>query len=182
MKTRMIAVWGLSALVVGLVALLVPAARAGDGIDQTAVNRADGFLNTAQRGRAILGYVHLGTKYRGHSYQERRVVTRNGNRVPGHFALVYSFEWAEDGKTDLAFLCDARGNVYEVQVVRTNAEINQPWVFAKATIQVLGNALIEAFRDNLTPTQRQAIQTAVNNADVRNLLAWSLNLEQALGR
>jgi hypothetical protein len=42
-----------------------------------------------------------------------------------------------------AFLCDRRGNVYEVQVTDTNAILNQPFATANLTIKVLGNLLIE---------------------------------------
>ena len=181
--TRTIGVRGsLTLLALGLVVLLTPAARAQDGVTQTAVDRAERFLNAGSRGRDVVGFVHFGTKYRGHSYQRRLGVTRAGNRVPGHFALVYRVSWADDGESDVAFLCDAAGSIYEVQVTWTNAQIAQPFVFANGAIQVLGNTLIQALGNNLTPAQRQEFQTLVNNADAKRLLEWSLRVQQSLGR
>jgi hypothetical protein len=169
-------------LVVGLMAGLGTLARAADDIDAKAVARAHNFLKTKQRGRDVLGFVHLGTRYKSHSYKATHYVNRAGKRVPGHFALVYTFKWAEDGETNVGFLCDARGTVYQVQIVDTNAEINQPFAVADLAIKALGNLFIEAFKDELTQNDKKVIQKLVDDADARGLLELSLRFQQKLGR
>jgi hypothetical protein len=172
----------LALLALSLTGLVVAPARAANDIDQAAVNRAHDFLKTEKRGRDILSYVHFGSKYRGHTYKETRYVTTAGKQVPGHFALVYNFDWEDDGKTHVGFLCDARGNIYEVKVVWTNAVFNQPWLTANATIKVLGNLLIEVFKDKMSPADRREVQKLVDDANAKGMLEWSLKFQQALGR
>jgi len=169
----------LTAMLLGLTAL---PARAGDGVEQRALDRAHAFLSTARRGTDILSYVHFGAEYNGHTFKEWVTVTQDGRKVPGHFALVYEFAWEDDGRTTLAFLCDASGGVYDVQVVRTNAVFSQPYVLANGAIKVLGNLLIEAFKDNMKPEERQFVQKLVDEADAKGMLVWSLKFQQALGR
>jgi len=95
-KTRMLAV-------LGLLLLVVPAARAGDESDQEAVNRAHDFLKSASRGRSINNFVHFGTKYQGHQYKATTFVKDgDGQRIRGHFALIYSFDWDKGGATDVS--------------------------------------------------------------------------------
>jgi hypothetical protein len=108
-------------------------------------------------------------------------VTSQGKRVPGHFALVYHFDWQDDGKTQLGFLCDAKGNVYEVQLVKSNASLNQPFTLANTTLKVLGNLLIEAFKDKMTAAEKKQVQKIVDDADAKAMLEWSLKFQQALG-
>jgi hypothetical protein len=170
-------------VVLGLVLLLAPAVRADDDIDQKALDRAHAFLKTTQRGRDVLGFAHAGTRYMGHKYKDSRFVTDlEGKRIPGRFALVYTYDWNDDGWTELAFLCDRRGNVYQVQVVDTNAVLNQPFAVANATIKILGNLLIEAFKDNMTADERKQVQKAVDDADAKGLLEMSLKLQQTFGK
>jgi len=181
-KWRMIPGPALAAvLTLVLAAVPAPLARAADDIDQKSVDRAHAFLNTAPRGRNILSYVHFGSKYQGHSYKATRFVTNGGKRVAGHFALLYDFAWEDDGKTQVAFLCDARGTLYEVQVVSTNAVFNQPFLTANATIKVLGGLLVEAFKNKMTAAERQDVQKLVENADAKGMLEWSLKFQQGLG-
>jgi hypothetical protein len=157
-------------------------AQTGQQIDPMTITRAQGFLSPAKRGQDILSYVHFGSKYNGHQYRETRLVQNGGVIVPGHAAVVYRFQWEGDGLTDVVFLCDANGSVYEVQVLGTNAVLNQPFLTANATIQVLGNLLLAAFQDNLTEAQRRDIQRFIDNADAKGMLEWSLRFQQALGR
>jgi hypothetical protein len=169
--------------VLGLVLLLAPAVRADDDIDQKALDRAHDFLKTSQRGRDVLSFVHFGAKYEGHKYKESRfVVDQNGNRIPGRFALVYAFDWENGGATDVAFLCDRRGNVYGVRALETNAILSQPFVLANASIKLLGNALIAALGDNMTAADKRQAQQAVDGADAKGLLEMSLKLQQAWGK
>jgi hypothetical protein len=168
-------------LVLGLLAWRTPLARADD-VDQKAINRAHDFLKTAARGRDVLSYVHFGASYQGHSHLETRRVTRNGQTVPGHFALLYHYDWENNGKTDVAFLYDAKGAVYEVQIVRTNAILQQPFVVANGTIKVLGNLLVQAFKDQMSDAQQKELQKIVDDADAKAMLEWSLKFQQLIGR
>jgi hypothetical protein len=166
-----------------LIVVVPQTVRADDEVDQRAVDRAHGFLKGAARGRHILGYMHAGTKYAGHKYTEMKYVTDgDGKRIPGQFALVYAFDWNDDGTTDVAFLCDRRGNVYEVKVLETNAVINQPFALADATIQILGNVLIEAFGDKMTAEEKKQVQKAVDDSDAKGLLEASLKFQQTFAR
>jgi hypothetical protein len=174
-------------VVLGLLLVLTLATpslvRADDTVDPRALNRARTFLNDARQGQHVLGYMHAGTSYAGRKHTETRLVTdRAGNRIPGHFAVIYAYDWNKDGTTDVAFLCDRRGNVYEVKVLASNAIINQPFAVADATIQLLGNLLIEAFKDNMTAEDRKQVRKAVADADAKGLLETSLKLQQAFGK
>ena len=115
-------------VVASLVLANVPSALAVEDSAQIAVNKAHRFLATAQRGKDILGYLHFGADYRGHEYRETVPV---GSANDGRFALIYRFWWENDGLTDVAFLCDPRGNVEEVRVTYTNARFSQPFPFSK---------------------------------------------------
>jgi hypothetical protein len=163
--------------------LVVPATMRADEPDARAVRRARDFLNGTQRGRFILGYMHFGTRYVGHKYKEMRaVVDGKGKTIPGQFALVYSYDWNKDGTTEAAFLCDRRGNVYRVQVLDSNGIINQPFAIGNATIKILGNVLIEAFKDQMTAEEKKQLRKAVDDADTKSLLELSLKLQQTFGK
>lgn len=147
-----------------------------------AVNRTKRFLGTADRGRFILSYLHFGSAYRSHEYVETQdVVDENRVKIPGQFALVYNFLWETDGETQAAFLGDSDGDVYKVQVISTNAKLNQPFFSANLTIAVLGNLIIEAFKDKMSPDQEREIRQAVQNGDAKTLLEKGLALQQKFG-
>ena len=61
-----------------------------------------------------------------------------------------------------------------MQIVRTNALFNQPFLTANATIKLLGNLLIEAFRDKMAEAERREVQRFVDTADAKGMLEWSL--------
>jgi hypothetical protein len=168
-------------LVLGLMAWRTPLARADD-VDPKAINRAHDFLKTAARGRDVLSYVHFGASYQGHSYLETRRVTRNGQTVPGHFALLYHYDWENGGKTDIAFLCDAKGAVYEVQIVKHNAILQQPFTLANAAVKALGSLLVQAFQGQMSDAQQKELQKIVDDADAKAMLEWSLKFQQLIGR
>jgi hypothetical protein len=170
-----------AAVLLGLLALQVAPARAADDIDSRAVARARDFLDPAARGRDILSYVHFGSKYRDHSYKDTRFVTSGGQRVPGHFGLVYTFAWGDNDETDVAFLCDANGRVYEVKTLNTTAILNQPFLAANLTVKLLGNLLIEAFKNQMNEADRRQVQKLVDDADAKGMLEWSLKFQQSLG-
>ena len=169
---------GLLVLALLALALISPSARAQGIVDQNAVNRANAFLKTENRGRVALNHLHFGTRYGGHTYQR----TLNVQNKPGDFALVYRFNWDNDGITDLAFLCDSKGYVYQVQVTYTNAFLSQPFALANVSINLVGNVLLEAFRDQMSPNELQQARQMIDNPNARGLLEMSLTLQQNLGR
>jgi hypothetical protein len=170
-------------LALGLVLSLRPATGAAEGPAQKAVDRAHNFLNTAQRGKDILGFLHFGASYRGHSYTRTLSVKDGAGRaIPDHFAIVYLYKWEADGETEVGFLCDGRGTVYKVQVLRSNGVFSRPFALANATMQVLGNVLIDALGDKMTAADKRDLQKIVDEADAKAMLEWSLKFQQAIGR
>ncbi len=170
-------------LALGLLTVRGMPAHAADDIDQRAVDRAHNFLTTEQRGKDVLSYVHFGATYQRHKFKETRLVNDgDGRPIKGHFALVYAFDWEDDGISHVGFLCDARGNVYKTQVVYTNAVLNQPFALANGTIKLLGNLLIEALGDKLSADERKQVQKFVDDANAKAMLEWSLKFQQALAR
>ncbi|HLJ28642.1 MAG TPA: hypothetical protein VKY85_18180 [Candidatus Angelobacter sp.] len=170
-------------LLIALLGVMAPAARATSDISQSAVNRAHQFLNTDKRAKDTLAFVHAGTTYHGQKYLRTDFVTDDsGQTINGRFALVYRLFWNDDGVTDIAYRCYPNGNVYAVKIMYTNAEGNQPFLWANVSIQVLGNLLIDAYKDKLSVDDRRQLQKLVDNADAKGLLEWSLKLDQFFWR
>jgi hypothetical protein len=166
-------------LAISLFTAICPAQSQGDV--SRAVVLADGFLRSEARGRETLGYLHFGAAYHGHEYLRTvSVVGGDARPIPGHFALVYRFHWEDDGITDLAYLCNEAGRVYRVQVMYTNAVFSPPFGLANLAIQVLGDALIEANKNEMSDLERKVVQKLVDSADAKGLLEWSLQFEQPL--
>ena len=131
----------------------------------------------------MLGFVHMGAQYNNHEYSVTRTVsTRSGETLAGHFALVYDYSWQDDGKTQIAFLCDERGNIYRVQILSTNAVLQQPFAVAKLSIGVLGSALLEAFTNDISSSDRAKLQAIINDADPKAMLELGLRLRQTFAR
>jgi hypothetical protein len=150
---------------------------------QTAQDNAGRFLRTEDRGKESLSYIHFGADYHGHEYLRTvSVLDGQGSPIPGQFALVYRFNWEDDGITDVAYLCDASGYVYKVQIMSTNAVLSQPFVLANAAIKLLGNAFIQANKDKMSELERKVVQELVDKADAKGLLEWSLQFEQRFGK
>ena len=120
-------------------------------------------MKTENRGRNASSHLHFGAQYKGHTYQQ----TRGVQNKPGDFALVYRFNWDNDGVTDVAFLCDSKGYVYQVQVTYTNAFLSQPFGVANLSINVVGNVLLEAFRDQMTPQEIQQARQMIDNPNAK---------------
>ena len=164
--------------------LLAPFVSRANGadIDRAAVNRARDFLETERRGKFIMPYLHFGSTYDGHEAKEV-VPVKNpaGNIVPGHFALIYEFDWDGDGWTTVAFFFDEKGTFYELKALKTNAVFNQPFLKANVSIAILGNALLEAFRKDMNAEQLRQAQRFIDNADAKDLLEMALALQQKLG-
>lgn len=152
---------------------------------QAAIDRANAFLGKRSTGDFVLGYAHLGATYTSHEVQSVRYVQDgNGNVLPGKFAIVYRYncEASGSGVTDIGFICDRKGNVAEVVVVGTNAVSQQPFLVADATIQVLGNLVIEAFKDQMTKADVRVVQQLVNAANSEGLLEFALVIRQTVSR
>lgn len=152
---------------------------------QTAINKAQAFLDKQSTGKFILGYAHLGASYTDHNAKSVNHVTdADGDVIPGKFALVYRFDWDASGAgwTNLAFICDRQGNVEEVVALQTNAILQQPFLVADATIQTLGNVMIEAFKDNMTDTDLRIMRRLVAAADSKGLLGFALKMRQSMGK
>lgn len=158
-------------------AWLTPLAPA-QSIDQKSIDRAHDFLKSSNRGKGVLSFVHFGAEYKGHTFKE----TRNVQNKPGHFALVYQYNWESDGVTKLAFLCDSDGKIYSVQVLSTNAFLQQPYALANTSITVIGNLILEAFRDQMSKEDVQQVRQFVDNPNARGLLEMSLKLQQTFGQ
>ena len=165
----------LALVVLGFV---TPLAQAQNPITQEAVDRAHNFLKTAKRGKSITAFVHFGAKYTSHTYKQIDTVK---NR-PGHFVLVYDFVWQPGGETTLAFFCDPKGNVYAVQVDKSNGVLQAPYAVANLTIQVVGNLVLDQFRNQMTNMEIQQAEQSINNPNARGLLELNLKLEQVFGQ
>jgi hypothetical protein len=153
--------------------MLAPCIHASDD-SQQALNRADSFLKSAERGREILSYIHFGADYHGHRYLRTMAV----EGAKDDFALIYRFNWEDDGVTDAAFLCNKAGFVYEVQIVYTNAILSNPFLLANTSIPLLGHALIESYKDKLSEEDRRQLHKLVNDTNAKGLLEWSLRVRQ----
>jgi hypothetical protein len=164
-----------------LIAMTLLASSARAEVSQRAIDRASAFLEKQEVGKDVCSFVHFGATYKGHSFLDRRgVVDEKGRRLADQFALVYRFNWEDDGVTDVAFLCDASGTIYQVKALETNAKLQQPFVLADMTIRVLGDAVMQAMGDNLKGQDRVEVKRLIDSADSRGLLIAYLRLEQIL--
>jgi hypothetical protein len=161
-----------------LLALMGQSARAAD-IDKTALMRAHNFLKSEKRGKFIGGFCHLGLTYRSHTYAETRGVKNALGTVPGHFALIYDLKMSDGVETRLAFLCDARGNVYEAQSLKSTGIIQAPYVLANGSIKLVGKGLYEVMKKNMKEGERKSFQGLVDRADARALMVFCLRVQQA---
>ena len=87
--------------------------------------------------------------------------------------------FAYDGVTDLAFLCNERGGIYGVQVTYTNAVLNQPFLLANAAIQILGNLVIDNYKDRMSREQLRLAHEFVDHADSKGLIELTLMLGES---
>ncbi|MFT3784807.1 MAG: hypothetical protein QM770_01405 [Tepidisphaeraceae bacterium] len=145
-----------------------------------AVARVNRFLDRASTARHVLGFVHFGAGYVGHAYEgTRSVVGADGQPVAGEFAVVYRYDWQDGGQTTIAFLCNRSGTISSVRVLKTNACFNAPFALADAAVQLLGEAVFEAFKTQLNDEQRAFVRQLVDRADSKRLLEFTLQLGQA---
>jgi len=151
--------------------------------DMQAVDRAKSFLDSAKPWPFINVCVHFPTEFRGQTYAKMLpLVDRDGVRVPGQFALVYDYQWADDGSTQLAYYCDTRGNIFKVQVLADNGSLNRPFALANASIAIVGDQLYEALKNDLTDNQRRVVRQIIDSANAQRLLEYGLPLIQQSNR
>jgi hypothetical protein len=141
----------------------------------SAVRIADQFLKTARLGREILQYLHFGTAYHGHDLL--RVVDLPEEQ---QYMLVYRYRWADDGVTDVGFLCDRSGQVQHVEVMSTNALLSQPFFAANLSRKILGAVIVEELKDKMSKWERKSLEWLIENADAHMLLEWRLRLGQSV--
>ncbi len=148
------------------------------------VQRAVRFLDSVKRSRYILGYLHFGGTYQDYDILSvLKVVDRDGDVIPGHFALKVVYDWKTsfgDNSTTSIFFFDEKGTIYDIRADTTSI-ISQPFVLADATIQVLGNALLQAFGDQMSQDDRKQLQKIVDAADAKALMIWGLNFQMRTG-
>ena len=136
-----------------------------------------GILDNADNAQTILGFVHFGADYHGHTFlRVTNVHDQDGNDVPAERALIYRYNWEDDGVTDIAFFYDAGGNIVGSSVVNTNAQLNQPFILANLSIQIVGRTMINS--DNkMSESDRKLALELIDKADAHGLLNLWLRLQ-----
>lgn len=153
-------------------------------ISSSAIAKAKSFMGKQNTARYTLEFAHMGASYTSHSFEKTvRVKDRSGNTIPGEFAVIYNFVWDASGRGDtkIAFFCKKDGSIESLKVLKSTGVINSPFTFADATIQVLGQALVEAFGQNMSDTERRTVETLIRNADSEGLLELGLSFRQTMG-
>jgi hypothetical protein len=140
-------------------------------VQDRAETRARAYLDKADTGRMVLGFLHFGADYNGHEFIKRTGVV-NGD--PGDFSLTYRYHWQGDGSTDLAFICHSNGKVYFTSVVESNGKWSKPFVLASASIWIAGEAYIESEEKDMTPEQLKFVRWCRDHADAKSLLELTL--------
>jgi hypothetical protein len=161
---------------------IVCASQARADESSKAIQRARSFLDSESVGRDVLTLVHMGARYDGHEFNSVQKVNQADEILRGHFALIYDFRWEGDGLTKLAFICDPRGHVYGVQVLDSNGVINTPFALSKLSLDVVGNGLVEAFKDQMSSQDRARLKALISNADPKAMLEMLLQIRQAVER
>jgi hypothetical protein len=167
--------------VVILCVLLVMARPAfAQDADAKAVEKAKGFLDSAKPWPFVNLCVHFGTDFMGKTYAKTlSVKNKDGVVVPGQFALVYDYKWTGQGETQIAFLCDTKGNIFKVQVLADNGVFNQPFALGDASIKLIGDALYDALKKDLNENDRKTLRQLVDAASAQRLLEFGLRVQQA---
>ena len=128
--------------------------------------------------------MHMGGTYKDHEViQVLKVVDKDGDPVPGHFAVKVVYTWDTafgENTTKALFFCNELGKVIDIEADTTSI-LSQPFDIAGATINVLGNIIIEAFGDKMNPDDRKAFKKIVDKSDAKGLLIWSLEFQMRTG-
>jgi hypothetical protein len=173
-------------MVVGLFVCmgLAPAGTIAQETKNARLTRAIRFLDTAKRSKNILSYMHMGGTYKDHELlQVLKVVDKDGDPVPGHFAIKVVYTWDTvlgDNTTKAVFFFNELGTVIDI-TAETTSILSQPFDIASATINVLGKVIIEAFGDQMNENDRREFQKLVDKSDAKGLLIWSLEFQMRTG-
>jgi hypothetical protein len=144
------------------------------------------LLDDKDRAKGVLLFLHLGADLSSHKQTgSGKVKNRNGAEAPGHFYLEYEYTWkaaGDTGHTTLSYFFNDKGTLTEIQVDKTDAILNQPFLLADASIAVLGEALNEGLKDYLSDTERRLLRRLVDAADSKGLLQFGLRINLANSR
>lgn len=151
----------------------------------TRINRATRFLDTEKRSKFILSYMHMGGTYQDYEVLgSLDVVDKNtGKPIPGYFAIKVVYNWTTafgDNSSTALFFFDEMGTLIDI-TAKTTSIFNQPFDLAGATLNVLGNVLIQAFGDQMKAEDRQELQKLVDSSDAKKVCIWALNFQQRVG-
>ncbi|MBI1248167.1 hypothetical protein GC197_10050 [bacterium] len=151
--------------------------------DQAAISKTRRFLETTTNARYVISFAHFGADFKQMDYLGTvDVKDRYGNKIPGEFALVYYYTWDAygAGHTKIAYLCDKNGNIEDVQVLSCDANVQRPFAMANVSIKLIGQIVIEAFREQMKPDELRKAQALVQAADSEGLLEMGIGFRQQL--
>lgn len=155
-------------------------------ISNTAVQRATRYMDAADRGKACVLFLHFGQQYVSHANDGKVYTVKDsstGRVKPGEFALKYTFQWGNDGgETTLTCFFTPSGSFISSSMTYTNATLNRPFLLANASIQILGNAILEAKKDDMSAADRRDLQRMVDDADAHAMMNWLLKLGSSVNR
>jgi hypothetical protein len=148
---------------------------------ETPQEKATRLLDDKGRGKAVILFAHFGADYSDHALVATgKVNDANGREKPGHFYLEYKYNWKvgdDRGTTSFYFFFDKNGVLNEIRVSKTDAVLNQPFAFANLGIKLLGQAVLEAAKNDLTDAQQKRLQKFVDDADAKGLLEFLLAID-----
>lgn len=159
-------------------------ATASQAQDAQLIANAKRYLDTTHNAKQILMLAHLGADLKSYSYAgDTFIKDAQGRKVPGHFALVFDYDWQWNGSgyTRLAFLYDENGVIYDISVMATNGVANAPFELSGASIKLVGGIFIEAMRGNASAEELRKLEAAVKSANTKALLVYSIQIGQATG-
>jgi hypothetical protein len=146
-------------------------------VSRSAVNKAESFLKNDCRGKEIMGFIYLGADYKGASYRDLKPVGDGG------FVVTCELRWETTGPgyTVVALSFDSGGSLSGTRVVDTDAFIPSFYLASKS-IEILGNALLDQYKDRLSEIQLNLFRKIVKAADAKSLMELILAIEQLAGQ
>jgi hypothetical protein len=164
-----------------VVLLVLTAAATARADKQARIDKAQEFFDAEERGKFMLGYLHLGGDYDSHKcIAAVDVEDADGNVIPGEFCLRYEFEWSiagSDNTTTVDLIFDAKGRLAEVNNEKSTSIVSPPYLLANGAIKILGKALLEATKDNLKDEDKEFIQKCIDDAEAHDLMVFALKLQ-----
>ena len=146
-------------------------------VSRSAVNKAGSFLKNDCRGKELMGFIYLGAEYRGASYRDLKPVG------DGRFVVTCGLRWETTGPgyTIVALSFDSSGSLSGTRIVDTDAFVPSFYVASKS-IEILGNALLDQYKDQLSDIQLNLFRKIVKAADAKSLMELILVIEQLSGQ